>query len=473
MDRIIKAAVFICVSIPILLSAILSPIAFAEANNLSYWGYVDPYYVLPMTGVGADYLMYYSDDDPSVWTNIVFDRTVNGQNVTFSGHIDLAKYWQPLFHTPKLQMVFPSCSVYPMGDRGASTYVEWKFEKVLELFDERECQVVPIVQNLYDCQNYVGSSNMTNDWLAFTQRWKGDKRIAAISIFSETNREGGIDGGMGVYNTLDPSLVTLQDVADYYSWLIREIHKIDPDRVVIYPYLNLLVHDTYEIIETINNTGIFSEPNVIFDICHPYYFENHLEWDALYEPTISNAHVLWNKVMFEHIMPWVNKIGGERCYIGETFMLISPCLESNWIAPTYEVQMAFFVDLVNACVQYKIPFQILTILPYPPSYKDDNYTYHAVEMHVDGIQRSNYGKVYIGTYIEPTPSPTASPSPTHSPFPTPTATPTPAATPSPTPTPTANPAPTPTPIPTPTSIDDPQRHYEGYINKSTRNYIWR
>ena len=199
----------------------ISPVS-AQIGGQSTFGYINPDNILPYTGIGTDYMNSYTGANR--WTYTTFDR----DGVTYYGHVDLLNYWKPLFHTPRMGFTFRT-------DGGAmSSYNKDKLENMLQLFAARNIKPIMMQQNQLPTRlddNYVGSPEMTDNWLnIFLGDWvtngKLDSRIAGISLFSETNHEGGIDNGMGVYNNLYSGVETLEDVAEYFSWLTREIHKI-------------------------------------------------------------------------------------------------------------------------------------------------------------------------------------------------------------------------------------------------------
>jgi hypothetical protein len=163
--------------VAIMASLTLTPIAFSETNT-SYWGYINSDYILPYTGVGADYL-WFSNADPSIWTQWTFDRL----GITYYGHIDLVDFWKPLFHTTQLSICFKSASV---GQ--ASWYYKDKFAQVLNLFGEHNASIIVAHYPAWNAVAHCGSQALWDDWIQFVQDWKGDSRIAAVKLSLKTGR---------------------------------------------------------------------------------------------------------------------------------------------------------------------------------------------------------------------------------------------------------------------------------------------
>ena len=145
----------------------------------------------------------------------------------------------------------------------------------------------------------------------------------------------------------------------------------------------------------IEDTGIFNEPNTIWDISHPYYFENHVEWGSIFVPTVQNAEA-WAENYRSTLSLWSQKIGGSKCYIAETFMFTRPCGETMNQPPQKDVQLAFWVKIVNMCVEYKISFNILGAATAAPNTVNSGSTFSICDLHTEAIDQSNYRKTEIG-----------------------------------------------------------------------------
>ena len=365
----------------------------------SHFGYIPPENILPNTGCGTDYCLNYSDELVSIWTDGYNDWR---GDVFYNGLIDCFVYWKPLFHTARMGFVFASASIEPAGQHGCSVYDKNKFWAVMDLMQERGVKCIAMYQNNYDSQNFVGSPEMTADWLQLVRDLKDHPNLKGVSFFSEPTAKfdewGGTDNGIGVYNTWHSSIATdgtpkdegNQNLANYFSWLTREVHKIAPHLIVYYPFLSLTEYDTNKVIQFIRNTGIFDEPNVIFDIAHPYYFENHTEWGDMYIPTHQHAIDQANLHKSHSFNPWIQAIGAGKCYIGETFMFWRACYETNYIEPAENgaIQQTFWKALVNHMVDLKIGFQMWGLINSLPLTTNNT-------LHTETLDSSNYGKLSV------------------------------------------------------------------------------
>lgn len=350
---------------------------YSEGSCLPLSGNGEMHY----TGPGADYLMYYSDSAVSVWTQYTW--TTDG--VTYNGHADLAnKFWLPLgLNVVKLGFTFPGVG------KTCSYYDETKFDQVLSLFDTRGVKVIAALYPTWDAQyngdGYCGSPKLKADWLAFAQRWKDDDRIVAFNLYGEP--VGQINGGQGTghaswYSGLNNER---KNLALYFVDLVKSIHTIDPDRVVIYPYLALSYWNQDELIGDLEGTGIFEEPNTIFDVVHPYLFDSSIGGDQGTNPA-SKA------IMYENsfIVPWVNRVGSSKVWCGETFMFTHPSYETEYQDPDMVRQKAFFVEMLNAFVRNRVGFDIWDILTLSPHYLPSESVVPPADIHKEAIEASNF-----------------------------------------------------------------------------------
>ena len=348
--------------------------SFIGLSNLPI---VSSEYVLPWTGLGADYLMYYSNGDPSLWTNSEFIHN----DVTYYGHVDLVNYWKPLFHQAKLGFTFngvnQSCSYYEYN----------KMSQVIQLFADRGVGVIPALYPSWDAEDYCGSPQLTSDWVDFTYDFLDDDRILAFNLYGEP--VGGIDGGQGT-NTISwyDGIQSRKDLALYFVDLVEAIHSIDPDRVVIYPYLGLSYWNQYELIADLEGSGIFDEPNVLFDIIHPYYFERP-DWN---EGTPAEKAVMYKN---QFIVPWINRLPSSKLVCGETFCFAAPVQENNFVAPNRELQVEFMTNMINVFVEHKIGFNFWASLTFPPNYVSPNQVFSRSNAHIESILASDYGTLEV------------------------------------------------------------------------------
>jgi hypothetical protein len=368
------------------LIALMASVSFQTryVSAQSRFDYVDPSSVLPWTGLGADYLLYYDNQDANVWTSTHFQR----DGVWYYGHIDLVNYWKPLFHQVKLGFTFPY-------ETPICSYYEYeKMNAVVQMFYDRGVRVIPALYPRWDSIGVIGSDKLVQDWAGFTRDFLGDQRIAAFNIFGEPVGQSGekVTDLRQWHSSIQENrkLVLL-----YFVELITTIHSIDPDRVVIFPFLGLSYWDQNEMISDLEGTGMLENPKVIFDIVHPYYFERP-EWN---EGTPGQKAVMYKN---QFIVPWANRISSNRLWCGETFCFSAPVLETHYNNPTRSLQVDFMTNLLNVFVEYKIGFIFWDSLAYPPYYTSPQQTYSQADAHIESLEASNYRGTYIGPNNDPT-----------------------------------------------------------------------
>jgi aryl-phospho-beta-D-glucosidase BglC (GH1 family) len=222
-------------------------------------------------------------------------------------------------------------------------------DRVLQIFDSIGVKVIMDLHNVYDMQNDFGSWMWVNNWKELAQRYKGDKRIAAFQIANEPQHKA---GGYDTWAT-DGPLGPITDrfkLQQVFAYLIREIHKIDPDRVVIYPTPFFQYSNYNEWFADLQTVGIVSESNVVYDVSHPYFFENQNDMGMTPE---QRAEWYANN----QIAPSVRFFGAEKCWVGETFA---------WKGSTYhhDLQVRWLTAIINQCVEYSVGFDILNVVQY-------------------------------------------------------------------------------------------------------------
>lgn len=258
---------------------------------------------MPLTGIGGDYLLHYSDQSPEIW---ISEGTAQR----------LANDRPKGFPVSRLGFVFS-------GLTGQSTLRYADFNRVLEITrDYADVKVVPCFQNnTSDTNHYVVQQGWIDNWLAFVNYYKNDSvgkqfrdRIAALNIFGEPNSE--------LLSDFSSKLALQQR----FMSLIKQIHAVDPSMVIIYPF-GFLVYDTpAEWFADLTTAGALAEPNLIFDVAHPYFFEN--VWDAGMTPT---QRAQWYADNW--IKPCIAKFGASKCWCGETFWWVglTPSLQTEWM----------------------------------------------------------------------------------------------------------------------------------------------
>jgi hypothetical protein len=317
-------------------------------------------YTLPYTGIGGDYLIYYSDGSPEGWlTSWIVS--------------DMALFKANGYHTARLGFVFSDCSIQPLGRHGMSVYDQTKMDRVLEIFDAYGIKVVLLLQNNYDCEEYAGSTAWRNNWLSVATHYKNDNRIVAFSIFGEPQHN--------TYDNWAPAITTDLQFHQSMMDLIDDIHAIDPDRVCIFPFTGLQDSSAASRIADLQAVGADTDTYTLIDCTHPYFFEN--SYDMGLTPT---QKVSWYDK--NEISPFVVAFGASKLWCGETFY---------WGGLTPSLQREWTIGIVNKFVQRGVGFDFWAY------WGTEAITKNATK---EALAASNYGLV-----APPEPEPPISPPP--------------------------------------------------------------
>ena len=237
-----------------------------------------------LTGLGDDYCIYYNDGPATIWDQ----NWVRSRLTTYK------------VKSVRLGFLFSDCS---RGTTDGSIYNATKMKQVLGYLDASGVKGILLLQNNgVSCKNYAGSDAWYNNWIAVANAFKDDDRVAAFSIFGEPEH------WIGYYDTWDPSITSTRQLQTRFLQLAKEIHTIDPDRTVIMPYP--MAYGSYNVqkyIDDIIAIGALQEPNLIFDMVHPYYVET-VSADMGLNPTQKAQWYLNN-----WIQPCINAFGADRC----------------------------------------------------------------------------------------------------------------------------------------------------------------
>lgn len=277
-----------------------------------------------LSGLGDDYTMYYSDHPASVWDQSWVASRMETYEVK----------------SVRLGFLFDDCPGAGTPGYG-SIYNQTKMDEVLDIMDGYNVKSILLLQNNgVSCANYAGSWDWYYNWLNVTTDFLDDDRIAAFSIFGEPAKDDyyntwATDGPVG-------AITTRLKLQEAFAYLINAIHAIDPDRVVIYPLGSFQYTTVASWVTDITAVGMLNNPNVIFDIVHPYYFEN--AWDMGLTPT---QKVAWYRDTW--VIPGVAAFGASRSYCGETFA---------WGSLTYSYQVQFLTEMINVFVEYEMGFTV-------------------------------------------------------------------------------------------------------------------
>ena len=303
-------------------------------------------YALPYTGWGADLALHYNDD-MSNWES--------------SGVLPKLEYWADRgMNVSRIEFQFDDYNI-----RGSSTtYTKTKFDYLLELFYPRGITVIADLHNngggSRPESEYVLMQGFIDNWLQMARDYKGDNRIAGFNIFNEA----------GDLTTMG---ISAMDQTQIFSDLTRAIHEIDPDRVIFFPvwltYYSYNPDRLYEWLNDISVTGIINEPNVVFDVLHPYYWEN--SWDMGQTPE-QRAEYYGNILEV-----CVDRLGSNRVWVGETFAHYP---ETDFGPATEELQKRYVIAFVNECVRLGVGFDFLACTS----------KYYKFSMHEDILFASDY-----------------------------------------------------------------------------------
>ena len=299
----------------------VSPIS--TFGEISYIASPTPTPIIPksesfaLTGLGGDYTLYYSDSPITIWQS------------SDSYWLNKLAYWQERGYTSsRIGFVFN-------GADGMSHLDYGKWSTMLGYFDSVGVKVIATLQNNPVFTPQPDSSYVWNNWIQFATYYNGDSRMSAFDLFSEP--------GLNPVPTSSDLAIT-----QFYANLIRAIHAIDPNRVVIFPCLQTYYDTAQQAIADLQRTGIVNEPNTVFDIVHPYWMDTYSSWTTM-EKWLEWYGANW-------ISPFVNALGAEKCWSGETF---------GHTDDTSAAHGSLWIQLIiNKFVEYKIGFDIYATLGY-------------------------------------------------------------------------------------------------------------
>ena len=289
---------------------------------------------LPLTGLGGDYLFWYGVTSPTANSAEQWLNAYSYGNATKSWAAWAAAFegWK----TTRLGFTFNPEMVIDHSIMGYAA-----FNRVLEIFDSVGSKV--IIANFDYVDTYWDTNEWWNKWLDMATYYKGDDRIAAFEIFNEMHPE--------IRNGHSSAWIV-----NHWAELTRAVHDRDPARVVMFPTGQLDYDYAYQWLPDLLATGIQNEPNVVFDILHPYFFEIPA-WD--YRPgypQTPEGTAQWYADAW--IAPSVAALGAYRCYEGETFA---------WEGAGYhaDLQQRWLVAIINQCANYGISFNMWAGLAVP------------------------------------------------------------------------------------------------------------
>ena len=290
-------------------------------------------YRLPLTGLGGDYTLYFSDSPITIWTD----------NNNY--WLNKLAYWRDRGYTDaRLAFVFS-------GANGNSHLDYTKWSTMLGFFDNINVKVIATLQNNPAFNPQPDSSYVWDNWIAFATYYKGDTRMSAFDLFSEP--------GLNPKSTSSNLAIT-----QFYANLIHAIHAVDPNRVVIFPCLQTYYDTAQQAIADLQSTGITSESNTVFDIVHPYWMDTYSSW------TTMPNWVKWYENNW--IKPFVTALGASKSWSGETF--------GHTDNTTAEHGSEWMKLIINKFVDYGVGFNVYCVLGYSTEFS----------INEAGMKASNY-----------------------------------------------------------------------------------
>jgi len=269
------------------------------------------------TGFGGDYALTHNGSDGSIW-----DESGYTYNGTYHSWVQWASTFEG-YTTTRLGFKFSSTS-------NAHSLMDYKtLDATLDSFNTAGSKI--ILANFDYTNTYWDSAEFRNNWLDMTTHYKGDNRFAAFELFNEMH-DGILNGHSNTW------------IVNYFADLTKAIHEIDPDRVVMFPTGQLFYDSASQWLRDLAATGIQNEPNVAFDIMHPYYFENSYDMGLTPEGKAQWYTDNW-------ILPCVSTLGASRLYVGETFA---------WIEEGYhaDLQGRWLRAIICECAQNGVSFNL-------------------------------------------------------------------------------------------------------------------
>ena len=326
------------------------------SHSLSSFGVISPlltptaYDLLPLTGICADYLLLYDSGSPenwyawdAFWLKEMVEMKTKGYNV------------------PMLNFHFTSSYT-----TSGSLYDEAKFDRVLDIFTSAGLSsVIASHFNEYPTPQGDSESQLVWDgWIQFTKHHIGDSRIAAVDIYNEPS--------LKTMTLPNSSPADRLRQTQYFADLTRAIHQIDPNRVVVFPPGFMYWSSFSAWLNDLEATGILNEPNVAFDVHHPYYWDWSCPypWDAGTTPEQKAANY-----MSEYFTPLANRVGYNRVWCGGT---------SGWADGTTDdnLQRRWVIAMTNEFVDHNIGFTITPCFGTPSNWQKNE----------EALLASNYGK---------------------------------------------------------------------------------
>lgn len=292
---------------------------------------------LSLSCIGEDYLVNGNmNGNPSYWVT-PGALGINGLNST-AKPVD----WFTYFHcnTARLSFTFSDDT----GTDQDSFYSYAKMNSVIGYLNS--VGVKPIICDFAgDCSYFYGTTAWINDWVQVARDFKGDSRIEAFEIANEPYS-----------NYLGSNATTVSTFNAACASLIDQIRSIDPSRTIMYPLVvGVMTTNATTFYNSLVANSIPAKGNILYDIVHPYYFEDYPLMDIVNNPS-GDADAIWNT----YCLPQISYFGAANCWCGETFPWPSNG-GGGWNGQTtihYNLQQTFEIAMINHFVSVGMGFQM-------------------------------------------------------------------------------------------------------------------
>ena len=226
------------------------------------------------------------------------------------------------FNTIRLAARFPDAPYDPSTAESPLDYD--KYEQVLNLLSQHGIKAVAdCAHNYKSMYGWFGSDAWINDWVAFANRFNGDKRILAYELFNEP-------GGGAL-----PSGMTKEGVVRALAKCTDAIRQVEPERTVVWS------PDPY--------WGTYIPPDVMRE--NVIYSEHAWIWESNVETAIQRAKNACAR--FDTFQKTYQRIYGHLWLseFGSGGGLGTP-------EETYAAQKAYCVTLINYCLKNNVGFSL-------------------------------------------------------------------------------------------------------------------
>ena len=322
---------------------------------------------LPLTGIGADYTISSSNGPIDGSANDVWlaPQSWLPSPVTGYSWLQVLAWWKTYGMTvSRIGFVFAD-SVPPSGLYGESVLDYTKMDTLAGYMNSIGVKMIALLQNNPDSSGvesvspFSATPKFIADWQTFTAHYMTGTTLgnafAAFDIFGEPNP----------YYTL-PVYGSLFAEQQRWTDCIAAIHAIDPNRVCIFPfpYYSTYTPQTWyaDLQKTsINGHTILQEPNVVFDVLHPYWFPPGSGVQNL--TSTPEAEAQYYATNF--LIPSISYLGGSsKCWLGETFLWDVYDAQGNLDTVNHALQVRWITAIVSQMVAANSGFSLWNMLVY-------------------------------------------------------------------------------------------------------------